>query len=157
MLIKCPECNKEISDKACICINCGFPIQEDDSVNMCLINNQKIDLSEELELITKTDYMQGLRNLRDKTGLGLADEVVLADIIKQTNSIPKEYKSSDRDKYKQELAKNEKRSIPQCPTCQSTDIYKMSGLETGASVAVLGIFSRKINKTFKCKHCGYMW
>ena len=27
-LIKCPECNKEISDKATTCPNCGFPVQE---------------------------------------------------------------------------------------------------------------------------------
>ena len=27
-LIKCPECGKEISDKAVYCINCGFPIAE---------------------------------------------------------------------------------------------------------------------------------
>lgn len=27
-LIKCPECNKEISDKSDICIGCGFPIKE---------------------------------------------------------------------------------------------------------------------------------
>lgn len=25
-LIKCPECGKEISDKASACINCGFPL-----------------------------------------------------------------------------------------------------------------------------------
>lgn len=27
-LIKCPECNKEISDKARQCIHCGFPLEE---------------------------------------------------------------------------------------------------------------------------------
>lgn len=27
-LIKCPECNKEISDKAKSCINCGYPLEE---------------------------------------------------------------------------------------------------------------------------------
>lgn len=27
-LIKCPECGKEISDKASTCINCGYPISE---------------------------------------------------------------------------------------------------------------------------------
>lgn len=27
-LIKCPECGKEISDKASVCIGCGFPISE---------------------------------------------------------------------------------------------------------------------------------
>lgn len=51
----------------------------------------------------------------------------------------------------------EKSRVPKCPTCQSTNIRKMSGLETGTSVAVFGLFSRKINKTFKCNHCGYTW
>lgn len=27
-LIKCPECGKEISDKARVCVNCGCPISE---------------------------------------------------------------------------------------------------------------------------------
>lgn len=27
-LIKCPECQNEISDKATICVHCGFPIKE---------------------------------------------------------------------------------------------------------------------------------
>ena len=27
-LIKCPECGKEISDKAKVCINCGCPLEE---------------------------------------------------------------------------------------------------------------------------------
>lgn len=27
-LIKCPECNHDVSDKATICVNCGFPIAE---------------------------------------------------------------------------------------------------------------------------------
>lgn len=27
-LIKCPECNREVSDKAVACIHCGYPLQE---------------------------------------------------------------------------------------------------------------------------------
>lgn len=27
-LIKCPECGKEISDKASVCVNCGYPVSE---------------------------------------------------------------------------------------------------------------------------------
>ena len=46
---------------------------------------------------------------------------------------------------------------PKCPTCGSTDIKSISGLNRGVSVAVLGIFSKKINKSFECKHCGYTW
>ena len=44
-----------------------------------------------------------------------------------------------------------------CPTCQSTNVQRISGLERGVSVAMLGLFSKKINKSFKCNHCGYTW
>ena len=30
-LIKCPECGKEISDKADVCIGCGFPLSKIES------------------------------------------------------------------------------------------------------------------------------
>ena len=49
------------------------------------------------------------------------------------------------------------KSIPKCPTCQSTNIRKMGGVERGASIWAFGLFSKKINKTFKCNHCGYTW
>ena len=46
---------------------------------------------------------------------------------------------------------------PKCPTCQSTNVQKIGTGERAVSVAVLGIFSKKINKSFKCKNCGYTW
>lgn len=51
----------------------------------------------------------------------------------------------------------EKSRVPKCPTCGSTNIKKMVGVERGASIAAFGIFSKKINKTFKCGNCGYTW
>lgn len=48
-------------------------------------------------------------------------------------------------------------NIPKCPTCQSTNIRKIGSVERGASIFMLGIFSKKINKTFKCNNCGYTW
>lgn len=47
--------------------------------------------------------------------------------------------------------------VPKCPTCQSTNIRKMGGVERGASIWAFGLFSKKINKTFKCNQCGYTW
>lgn len=44
-----------------------------------------------------------------------------------------------------------------CPTCQSTNVQKIGTGERVASVAVMGIFSKKINKSFECKSCGYTW
>ena len=51
----------------------------------------------------------------------------------------------------------EQSRVPKCPTCQSTNIRKMGGVERGASIYAFGIFSKKINKTFKCQNCGYTW
>ena len=49
------------------------------------------------------------------------------------------------------------KSTPKCPTCQSTNIKNIGTGERVASVAMLGLFSKKINKSFKCKNCGYTW
>ena len=48
-------------------------------------------------------------------------------------------------------------NAPKCPTCGSTNIRSIGAVERGASVFTLGLFSKKINKTFKCNHCGYTW
>lgn len=53
--------------------------------------------------------------------------------------------------YKQ----NKDKHLPKCPVCSSPNIEKIGALERGASIAILGIFSKKINKSFKCKNCGY--
>lgn len=46
---------------------------------------------------------------------------------------------------------------PKCLTCGSTNIRRMSAVETGASVLAFGLFSKKINKTFKCSNCSFTW
>ena len=51
--------------------------------------------------------------------------------------------------------KREEENKPKCPICSSPNIEKIGALERGASIAMLGIFSKKINKSFKCKNCGY--
>lgn len=45
----------------------------------------------------------------------------------------------------------------QCPTCHSKNVERIGTGERFLSVAVFGLFSNKINKTFKCKNCGYTW
>ena len=46
---------------------------------------------------------------------------------------------------------------PKCPTCGSNNIRKISTGERMVSVGILGLFSKKINKSFKCNSCGYTW
>lgn len=93
------------------------------------------------------------------------DKLLINTIVKPHGK----FNSSEEDRSNIKIQKNIAQSnrnaqlfgtdgnLPKCPTCQSTNIRKMSGLETGTSVAVFGLFSRKINKTFKCNKCGYTW
>lgn len=57
----------------------------------------------------------------------------------------------------EQARKQEEASKPHCPHCGSTNIAKIDALERAGSVLMLGIFSKKINKSFKCKKCGYTW
>ena len=69
------------------------------------------------------------------------------------NCLPNEYASRVIDNYSS--IQNDK--TPRCPHCHSTNIKSISGLNRGASIAMWGIFSKKINKSFECKNCGYTW
>ena len=48
-------------------------------------------------------------------------------------------------------------NTPHCPVCNSTEIEKISATSKVAGAVAFGLFSKKINKTFKCKNCGYTW
>ncbi len=45
--------------------------------------------------------------------------------------------------------------IPHCPTCNSTDLKKISGLSKAGSVAIWGFLSQKVKKTYHCNNCVY--
>lgn len=60
-LIKCPECGKEISDKAEICVNCGFPIK-----NYLKEKGERSDYlqpeNKEIETVQKQSFMENNKN-----------------------------------------------------------------------------------------------
>jgi len=53
--------------------------------------------------------------------------------------------------------KVEEDNKPKCPNCHSTNIKPISGTERAMSIIGLGMFSKKINKSFKCLDCKYTW
>lgn len=55
------------------------------------------------------------------------------------------------------VAQQSNTNIPHCPTCGSSNIRKIGAGERTASILGLGLFSRKINKTWKCNNCGHTW
>lgn len=60
-LIKCPECGKEISDKADVCIGCGFPIK-----NYLKEKGERSDYlqpeNKEIETVQKDSFMENNKN-----------------------------------------------------------------------------------------------
>ena len=46
---------------------------------------------------------------------------------------------------------------PKCPTCQSTNIKKISALSRGAHAYAFGLFSKTARSQFECLNCGYKW
>lgn len=49
-------------------------------------------------------------------------------------------------------------NVPKCPTCNSTDLKKISGLSKAGSVALWGVFAAgRTSKTWHCNKCGAEW
>ena len=48
-------------------------------------------------------------------------------------------------------------NIPKCPTCNSTDIKKISAMSKVAGATMFGLFSKTARSQFCCNNCGYKW
>lgn len=48
-------------------------------------------------------------------------------------------------------------NVPKCPTCQSTNLKKISTTSKVVNTVMFGIFGTKRHKTFHCNNCGYEW
>ncbi len=46
---------------------------------------------------------------------------------------------------------------PKCPTCNSTNLKKISATSKVVNTAMFGLFGTKRHKTFHCNNCGYEW
>jgi len=161
MLIQCPECGKQISDKANSCPNCGCSINKINiHDNYCLIDGVKYDFTDIINILPKvgnkdTDvhpsYIMGM--IRRKTPLDPKSSQKLADIILSTKEIPNDFNGAiDTFKISQSQS-----NIPHCPTCNSTDIKKISTTAKVTNIAMFGLLGNKRKKTFHCNNCKYEW
>ena len=48
-------------------------------------------------------------------------------------------------------------NVPRCPTCNSTNIKKISSLNRVAHGYAFGLFSKTARSQFCCQNCGYKW
>lgn len=171
-LINCPECNKEISDKAKSCPNCGFPIQEQIiksksssiKVNICpkcgeiwgnyekcqhcgtkLIDCHIIyDDYEKMDIIKAWEIKQELYN-KYVIGSPEFDETLFNKTYKEGQDLCNAYKAT--------LSRPSEPKVT-CPYCKSTNTKKISSMAKAANIAMFGIFGNKRKYQWHCDHCG---
>ena len=200
-LIKCPECNNQVSEYADKCPNCGCPMEiiinsiQEKSKYTCNINGKQIDiewiithlLSLEKEVLNEYKYIYSPEMQNPKTMAKYLKDTretetayIFNDASKFTSKVWRELdlepkyaeiflyelinsnfalENFDGGKHSDWVVKQRaiQASKPKCPHCHSINIAKISGTERAMSVIGLGILSKKINKSFKCKNCGYTW
>lgn len=140
-LIICPECGKEISNKAKHCVHCGCPIY---NPNICILNGIKQDLS---FLIDGTcDELDAIIKINTLTGSCFETSYEIVGEIMDTKKIPPILNIKTKEEYL--LEKNQ----IHCPKCGSTSIGVTN---RGYSLLTGFIGSGKAMNT--CKNCGYKW
>lgn len=77
--------------------------------------------------------------------------------LKSMKEKDKELLEADLQFKARQNAKKAAANTLHCPTCGSTNIKKLDVVDRAVSVGLFGIFSNKINKSFKCKDCGCTW
>lgn len=177
-LIKCPECGREISDKAVSCPGCGYPIQgnvqADDRSDLEKLvdeiyhkhNGDRVDATVDLANRTGMDRKQALKLMQEKHK---------SPEVKAENKRIKEKHKQESKQASRELAEAFHRAgevfggskVVKCPKCGSTSIsYDTKKLSfgralvgdalAGASGAILGGLSSKKGYAV-CLKCGKRW
>lgn len=169
-LISCPECGKQISDKAPACIHCGYPMQEQPPVTTATVSNSK-----KVAIPSFSEFSQqkipAIKVVREVPGLGLAEAkefveqsapyIIVKDELSQNqanliaqkfqavgvnaeiydSAAPVSYVNPAKDK-----------DIICCPQCGSTEYHAGA---RGFSLLTGFVGSGKTVLT--CLKCGHRW
>lgn len=153
-LIKCPECGKDVSNKAPACIHCGFPFDNVQKRDQCVIDGVTHDLSSirdrllSADLNNKEETNQIVYDLGHLVGsISIYAAADLAKIILRTGEVPESYDGSHlTHKSKKDDGKLH------CPKCNSTNITTGS---RGYNM-VWGFIGSGKNVN-RCGKCGHKW
>lgn len=153
-IINCPECSKEISDKAKMCPHCGYenPIniyEDGEYCPSCLKSGYKPKEGFDKCPFCQIEMKFSVRGTFDDIfnygethpELKQAPEFSEEAYQKRINYVPYEYSSSHSAK---------------CPTCQSTNLSKITATKRAVKTGLFGIFGAidDAGKTYKCNNCG---
>lgn len=136
------------------CINCSTGNKDDFDFEKMICkrcgSSNIVDISGNLKI---KDIFTITNISKDANLLKAMDKLYNTDIIEYESRM-----SQFRTQIEQQKSnKAQNNNQPHCPTCQSTNIKKISGLSKAGSVAMFGLFSRKVYKQWHCNSCGSEW
>ena len=175
-LIRCPECQQNVSSKAKTCIHCGYPLSEipDEQLdafkpNICTIYGKEYDLSNLKEEALSSNYKSdsGIKTLAlirydaiEK--LGGRGMIALIREIQQTGEVPNVFDAEGQYKYDKKTVAPESTGgnvtpskyddLPRCPKCKSTAIA--TGARGYSMMWGLIGSGKTVNR---CAMCGHTW
>lgn len=184
-LVICPECKKQMSQHAEICLNCGFPIQKFMTEN---------DMNDETKAFVcpkcaDTYKLEGVMFLKCefcnttlvqtdisskelfRLGCNISDEEFRSKAIEMAKKYgnnqfdEKAYRETELKKEQRNLnfmnssniSQSQQENTPKCPTCGSKNVKKISTTEKAINIGLFGVFGNKRKKQFHCSNCGYEW
>lgn len=167
-LIICPECNGSISDKAEICIHCGYPMStvKDDKSHenhLCMIKGRQYNLEPVLESV-KAKNIGIIPLIRSIVpNLNQSEACSLLIMIEETLAIPPEFSREIFHQHTaQQLIEEKKEKLRKkgidpdvpvsCPSCGST---QFTTVQRGHSL-LLGWWGSGDPQNV-CQKCGYKW
>lgn len=174
-LIKCPECEREISDKAKACPHCGCPINEKKysgrmiKYSICkrcgfiptgYFTKCHFCGSEYFQYTSKVHY-EDFQNMSYADMRNIEKEI-LENVIKKSPEFSQD--AMDRrliqnENELEELARSNSgifssKSSASCPYCNSSNTRKISTGSRLLSTGFFGLGSSKIGKNYHCNSCG---
>lgn len=161
-IINCPECGKEVSDKAKVCIHCGYPLEEMNSAKYkCSINENIYDLKESLYLMERGKYKEAFLGIKNSIGeisikncLNILEYMDIAGEVPATYHIKEYTKEIEKEAAQKILIMKDAVKVSKdgdiiCPKCGSTQIQVVSRKWS----LFTGVLTNKIDRVcLKCKN-----
>lgn len=144
----CPKCKQNFSDSFEECVYCNTPLVNG-LVEIDDVSTSEPHTMSDSETLEK--YKEYRKNIESQIGHELSD----AEFLNGLKEAHRDGLVLKAEKYNNTLTPE--KNIPQCPTCQSTNIKKVSTASKAGSVFMWGLLSQKVKKQWHCNNCGYEW
>lgn len=158
-LIKCPECDKELSDKAKSCPHCGCPLIKQSKYKI-IVNGYVNTDTEALAGLNITfsinlSYYEGMEILND-CPYNIIDCDTEEEAIGYIQQLEQYGINASIIQPGGIVVLDEELQI-KCPTCGSTRVKRISLTSKAVGAVMFGLFSKTAKSQFECLDCKYKW